>query len=289
MSVLKVWRDACGGRGEGGGWYGMAEEHEFVGHQVHLIFDWKKVRGSRRRLAGMLLVAAGAHAGMFYLFRVVVPVDGRVVPPRSAMLHLPGEAAETVALVSALEDRFPGMWRRAESGAFERDLELLRGMVPPVFEKHEGGVTVLKPFGLPLVSRGLSAVVGPGQPLLPVLGGGESGGVVAAVEVGEEADGGEEVEAPRAQPSLALESGLDGRAVVTGPGWPERVIDETWPETAAIPFMLGVDAGGRVRYCLPVTPATGVDHEKLRGPLLGMRFAARPGTGVQWVTAAVRW
>jgi hypothetical protein len=207
----------------------------------------------------------------------------------SAMLHLPGEAAETVALVSALEDRFPGMWRRAESGAFERDLELLRGMVPPVFEKHEGGVTVLKPFGLPLVSRGLSAVVGPGQPLLPVLGGGESGGVVAAVEVGEEADGGEEVEAPRAQPSLALESGLDGRAVVTGPGWPERMIDETWPETAEIPFMLGVDAGGRVRHCLPVTPATGVDHEKLRGPLLGMRFAARPGTGVQWVTAAVRW
>lgn len=271
----------------------MADEHELVGHQPHLIFDWKKVRGSRRRLVGMLLVAAGAHAGLFYLFRVVVPVDGRVVPPRSAMLHLPGEAAETVALVSALEDRFPGMWRRTESGAFERDLELLRGMVPPVFEKHEGGVTVLKPFGLPLVSRGLPAVVSLGQPLLPLLGGGESGGVVAAVDAsagaGEEADGGEEVEAPRAQPSLALESGLDGRAVVSGPGWPERVIDETWPETAAIPFMLGVDAGGRVRFCLPVTPATGVDHEKLRGPLLGMRFAARPGTGVQWVTAAVRW
>ena len=137
----------------------MADEHELVGHQPHLIFDWKKVRGSRRRLFGMLLVAAGAHAGLFYLFRVVVPVDGRVVPPRSAMLHLPGEAAETVALVSALEDRFPGMWRRTESGAFERDLELLRGMVPPVFEKHEGGVTVLKPLGLPLVSRGLPAVV----------------------------------------------------------------------------------------------------------------------------------
>jgi hypothetical protein len=111
----------------------------------------------------------------------------------------------------------------------------------------------------------------------------------ASAGVGEEADGGEEEEEMRAQPSLALESGLDGRVVVTGPGWPERVIDETWPETAAIPFMLGVDAGGRVQYCLPVTPATGVDHEKLRGPLLGMRFGARPGTGVQWVTAAVRW
>ena len=271
----------------------MADEQELVGHQPHLIFDWKKVRGSRRRLVGMLLVAAGAHAGLFYLFRVVGQVDGRVVPPRSAMLHLPGEAAETVALVSALEDRFPGMWRRMESGAFERDLEWLRGMVPPVFEKHEGGVTVLKPFGLPLVSRGLPAVVSQGQALLPVVGGGESGSVVAAVDVsagaGEEVDVGEEEEVPRAQPSLALESGLDGRAVVTGPGWPERVIDETWPETASIPFMLGVDAVGRVRYCLPVTPATGVEHEKLRGPLLGMRFAARPGTGVQWVTAAVRW
>lgn len=271
----------------------MAEEHELVGHRPHLIFDWKTVRGSRRRLVGMLLVAVGAHAGLFYLFRVVVPVDGRVVPPRSAMLHLPGEAAETVALVSALEDRFPGMWRRTEGGVFERDLELLRGMVPPVFEKHEGGVAVLKPFGLPLVSQGLPAVVGQGQALLPLVGGGESGAVVAAVDVaagvGEEVDGGEEEEEMRAQPSLALESGLDGRAVVTGPEWPERVIDETWPETAAIPFMLGVDAGGRVRYCLPVTPATGVEHEKLRGPLLGMRFGARPGTGVQWVTAAVRW
>ena len=103
----------------------MGEDTEATQHQGHLIFQWKRVGWTRRRLLLALLLAAALHGGMFYLFRVVNPAIVRTAPPRQTMLHLASDQPETKALVSAAEDRFPGMWRREAGASWERDVAAL--------------------------------------------------------------------------------------------------------------------------------------------------------------------
>ena len=79
-----------------------------------------------------------------------------------------------------------------------------------------------------------------------------------------------------------------GRAIVQQPVWPDKLTDDSWPASGSVPFMLGVSPGGRPDYCLPLSPATGVDLEALRRGLMGMRFSPAGG-GMQWLKMAVRW
>jgi hypothetical protein len=145
----------------------------------------------------------------------------------------------------------------------------------------------LKKFPLPLVPQALPPGVQAGSPLLPAV----SAPVVVPVpaDVPGAVLGEDDPVVPRPVPSLVVESGLGRRELLRMPTWPDDLMDETWPETASVPCMLGVDAAGRVSFCLPVTPASGVDHGKLRDVLLQMRFAVDPGAGMQWVMVAVRW
>ena len=50
-----------------------------------------------------------------------------------------------------------------------------------------------------------------------------------------------------------------------------------------------LDRYGRPDYCLPLSPATGLDLEALRRALLTMRFSPPAGGRVAWVSVAVRW
>lgn len=266
----------------------MGEQTEATQHHGHLIFQWKRAGWTRRRLLLALLLAAALHGGMFYLFRVVNPAIVRTAPPRQTVLHLASDQPETKALVSAAEDRFPGMWRREAGASWERDVAALAKVVPSAFGAEQRPMAELKPFPLPLLPQALPPGVQAGSPLLPAV----AAPAVAAVPVAAPAAGAatdEEPELPRPVPSLVVESGLGSREVLRMPSWPDDLVGEAWPETAAVPCMLGVDAAGRVAFCLPVTPASGVDYGKLRDVLVAMRFSTEPGAGIQWVMVSVRW
>ena len=267
----------------------MADETPVTPHHQHLIFQWKPVRGARRRLAVALLLAGAAHAGMFYLFRVVPGNGARTQPPRLAMVHLVEGDPATRALVNAVEDRFPGTLLRSPDAALDRDVAALAAVVPPLSLRGDRAPGELKPYNQPLVPAALPPSVVPGQVLMPPL---EGWGRAAspAVPAPDVADAGEE-ELPAVRPSPSVQVSPAGRPrqVIREALWRDGTVDETWPETASIPFMLGVNAAGRPVWCLPLVPVSGVDLEALRGPLMEMRFEPKPGAAVEWVEADVRW
>lgn len=267
----------------------MGEDTEVTQHHGHLIFQWKRAGWTRRRLMLALLGAAVLHGGMFYLFRVVNPPMVRPAPPRRTVLHLASDQPETKALVSAAEDRFPGLWRREPGDSWERDVAALAKAVPPPFGGGQRPMASLKPFPLPLVTQALPPGVQAGRPLLPAVSAPAAPAAPTLPEAAPAAAADEEPELPRPVPSLVVESGLGPREVLRMPSWPDDLVGESWPETASVPCMLGVDAAGRVAFCLPVTPASGVDYGKLRDVLAAMRFSTDPGTGIQWVMVSVRW
>ena len=240
-----------------------------------LIFDWRPQRGVRRRLAMWLLVVAAGHAALFYLFRVAPPLASRMPPPQHAVLYLPPADAEVRALLSAVDDRYPGSVLRSEDYALHADMAALAKATPPSAPSWAGHLPELKKFPQPLVPQDLPGLLQPGEPLLP------------------------EMEPPPALPasgpgtvrrvlSVVLEESPGGRTVVLQPAWPDKLTDDTWPASGSVPFMLGVPPGGKPEYCLPLSPATGVDLEALRRGLMGMRFSPAGG-GVQWLKVAVRW
>jgi hypothetical protein len=240
-----------------------------------LVFDWKRERGVKRRLAMWLLVVAMGLAAMFYLFRVTTPVAARKPPPQQAVLYLPAAEPEVRALLSRIGDRFPGMMRVSAEDSTALDLQALTKVTPawqPTWAAHRA---VLKPFPLPPVPQELPPVFTPGSALLPQ----ES-------PASELPPAGEKV---KPSPFLAVDSAEGGRTVVRQPVWPEQLTDETWPLTGSVPFMLGLDRHGRVEYCLPVSPATGLDLEAIRRVLTAVRFSPVSAGGLQWIHVAVRW
>ena len=280
---------ACGGRPAVAGATEMADETPPTPHHQHLIFHWKPLRGARRRLAAALLLAGAAHAGLFYLFRVVPGNGARTLPPRLAVVQLVEGDPATRVLVNAVEDRFPGTLLRSPDAAWARDVAALAAVVPPLFPRGEGSSGELKPYNQPLVPEALPPSVVPGQVLMPPLEGVERA-TPSTVTAPELVDSGEE-EPPvvRPRPNVQVSAAGRARRVTRKAAWPDGLVDEAWPETASIPFMLGVDAAGRPVWGLPLVPVSGVDLEALRRPLMEMRFEPMPGAAVEWVEADVRW
>lgn len=240
-----------------------------------LIFQWERDRGVRRRLVLWLFVVAAGHAAIFYLFRVTASAPARKPPPQQAVVFLPADDAEVRTLLSAIDDRYPGAVLRPEDYTLEADMEALAKMTPrsePSWATHQ---PALKPFPQPLVPSSLPGLMQPGEPLLP-----ETGSLPPLPP----SPAGPLVRLP----SVVLDEAGGARSVVQSPAWPVPLIDDTWPASGNVPFMIGVDPSGRPAYCLPVSPATGVDLELLRRHLMEMRFNTGGG-GLQWIRVAVRW
>lgn len=241
-----------------------------------LIFQWKRERGVKRRLAMWVLVVAAGHAALFYLFRVSTPLAARKNPPQQSVLYLPPDEAAVHELFSSLDDRFPGAVLRSEDYALAPDMAALAKAVPPVAPSWDARRATLKPFLQPVVPQDLPALFQPGEPTLPVDG---LHSPVAAPPA---------TPAPKV-PFAVVESGSTARIVTTPPRWPDKLIDD-WPASGNVPFMLGINRLGAPDYCLPLAPATGdIDQESLRRSLLTMRFTPVPSGGLEWVTVAVRW
>lgn len=241
-----------------------------------LIFNWRPQRGVRRRLAMWLLLVAAGHAALFYLFRVAPPLASRKPPPQHAVLYLPPADAEVRALLSAVDDRYPGTVLRSEDYALNADMAALAKVTPPSAASWAGHVPELKNFSQPLVPEELPGLIEPGDPLLP-----ESGPPPALPAPG--------AESARPVLSAVLDEPPGGRAIVQPPPWPEKLTDDAWPANGSVPFMVGISRNGRPEYCLPLSPATGVDLEALRRGLMSMQFSDVPGGGLQWLKVEVRW
>jgi hypothetical protein len=222
-----------------------------------------------------LLVVAAGHAALFYLFRVAAPLTSRKPPSQHAVLFLPPDEPAVRSFLGALEDRFPGALLRSEDHDLRSDMAALAKAAPPSEPLWASHRPALKPFTEPLVPQELPALVQPGEPVLPEIETGELPAVPAAEPV-------------RPVLSVVVDEAPGGRVVEQPPRWPEKLVDETWPVAGSVPFMLGVGPNGRPEFCLPVSPASGLDLEALRRPLMAMRFTPKAG-GLQWITVVVRW
>jgi hypothetical protein len=247
-----------------------------TGEPPPLIFEWKRERGVRRRLAMWLLVVAAGHAALFYLFRVAPPLTSRKPPPQHAVLFLPPGESGVRSLLAALEDRFPGAVMRSEDHDLKAAMAALAKVTPasePSWSTHR---PALKPFPQPLVPLELPAFVQPGDPVLPEAA---APPALAAPPPGR---------IPPV-PSAIIDEAPGGRIVTQPPGWPENLIDDTWPAGGSAPFMLGIARTGKPEYCLPLSPAGGLDLEALRRPLMAMKFNPVTTGGLQWINVVVRW
>lgn len=259
----------------------MAEETASVprpaGEPPPLIFEWKRPRGVKRRLAAWLIVAAAGHAALFYLFRVAPPVVSLKPPPRQAVLYLPPSDASVGSLLSALDDRYPGALVRSEDYTLKADMEALAKITPPFVPSWAAHRPALKPYPQPFVPQELPGLIQPGEPFLP------------------EPDPELLTPPPSAKkaapvPSVVIDESPGSRTIVQQPVWPEKMIDETWPGSGSVPFKLGLTRTGRPEYCMPLSPATDVNLDALRRILLDMRFnSVTGGPQWQWITVEVRW
>lgn len=254
----------------------IASAPRLTGEPPPLIFDWRRPRGVKRRLAAWLIVVAAGHAALFYLFRVASPVVSLKPPPQQAVLYLPPLDSEVRTLLSAMDDRFPGALLRPEDYTLKADMEALAKATPPSVLSWASHRPALKPFPQPLVARELPPLIQPGEPLLP--------------EATTEALSAPASEKAKPEPFVVTDENPGGRTATRQPAWPEKLTDE-WPPSGNVPFKLGLARNGRPEFCLPLSPAaTGVDLEVLRRALMGMQFnAVTGGPPWQWITVAVRW
>jgi hypothetical protein len=254
-----------------------ANTPRLTGETPPLIFEWRRPRGVKRRLAAWLVVVAAGHAGLFYLFRVASPVVSLKPPPQQSVLYLPPLDSQVKTLLSAMDDRFPGALLRPEDYTLKADMEALAKATPPSVPSWASHRPALKPFPQPLVARELPPLIQPGEPLLPD----------APLEA---LAGPPASERAKAEPFVIIDENPGARTVVRPPAWPEKLTDE-WPPAGNVPFKLGLTRNGRPEYCLPLSPAaTGVDLEVLRQALMGMQFnTLTGGPPWQWITVAVRW
>ena len=240
-----------------------------------LIFQWKRERGVKRRLAMWVLMVTAGHAALFYLFRVSPPLVSRKPPPQQSVLYLPSSDPLVQDLFTSLEERYPGALLKSEDHDLKADMAALAKATPAAVPSWDAHRAVLKPFPQPLVPQELPPLLQPGEPLLPA---------VASPPALAPPPGGKAVRSP----FVAIEGGA-GPPVARQPSWPDKLMDDTWPTSGSVPFMLGLDRYGRPDYCLPLSPATGLDLEALRRALLTMRFSPPAGGRVAWVSVAVRW
>jgi len=239
-----------------------------------LIFQWKRERGVKRRLAMWLLVVAAGHAGLFYLFRVSPPLASRKPPPQQAVLYLPPNEPGARELLRVIGDRYPGAVLKSADHDLQSDLATLSKVTPawePVWAAHRA---VLKPFPQPVVAQELPALIQPGAPVLPE----EPPAPLPAYP---------EVKKPA--PLVVADVPTDGRRIASQPAWPDKLVDDTWPISGSVPFMLGVNPSGRVEFCLPLSPATGINLEAIRLAMVDMKFETSSTGALEWINVAVRW
>jgi hypothetical protein len=244
-------------------------------HAPPLIFQWKRERGVKRRLAMWILVVAAGHAALFYLFRVSPPLASRKPPPQQSVLYLPPGEPGVQELLSALDDRYPGAVVRSEDYTLASDMAALAKAVPPVAPSWDARRAALKPFLQPVVPQDLPALFQPGEPLLPSVASSSSPPPPAG-------PGSPNV------PLVVVDSGGAARTIISQPRWPEKLMDD-WPDSGNVPFMLGVGRDGTPEYCLPLSPAIRIDLETLRRALLTTRFNQATTGGLEWITVAIRW
>ena len=222
-----------------------------------------------------VLVVAAGHAAIFYLFRVTASAPVRKPPPQQSIFFLPTADAEVRSLLSVIDDRYPGAVLRPDDYTLKADTEALAKITPPSEPSWAAHRPALKPFPQPIVPWELPGILQPGEPALPEW----KSPPPPAAPAGP---------ATPASPSIVLDELPDSRPILSNPAWPDKLIDDTWPASGNVPFMIAVDPAGRPTYCLPLSPATGVDLELLRRHIMELRFTPSGG-GLQWLHLAVRW
>ena len=237
-----------------------------------LIFDWKRVRGVKRRLAAFLIVAAAGHAALFYLFRVVPAVSNQKPPQQQAVVYLPASEPSVRSMLSALNDRYPGSVVRSEDYTFQADLAALASVIPKPAPVWSGPRAALKNFTQPLAPQEMPRLMPPGDPFLP-----ESSPPPPLIP------------APVAQTGSAFSLTCDdSRAIAVPALWPENFPGETF-STRSVTFMVALDRHGRPEHCMAMSAGSNDALESLRSSLMAMRWEARPEAVQQWVTVHVRW
>ncbi len=253
-----------------------ASAPRLTGDPPPLIFDWRRPRGVKRRLAAWLVVVAAGHAALFYLFRVAPPVVSRKPPPQQAVLYLPPSDAAVRTLLGALDDRYPGALLRPEEYTLKADMEALAKITPPAVPSWAAHRPALKPYPQPLVSQDLPGLFQPGDPVLPWND--------PELPLSTGAEPGKSASAP----SVIIDEFPGERTLVRQPEWPDKLFDELPSGSAS--FKLGVLRSGAPEYCMSLSPAAGVDLEAVRRVLMGLRFSPVGGGGQwQWITVTVRW
>jgi hypothetical protein len=241
-----------------------------------LIFQWKRTRGVKRRLAAFLLVAAAAHTALFYLFRVVPSVSTRTPPQQHAVVYLPPQDPEVRALLSAINDRYPGAIVRTEDYTRQADLAALAAVTPAAEPSWMLRRAVLKPFTQPLAPQEMPRIMSPGDPLLP-----ETAAPPLTLAVATEAE--------PLQPYAVPEN--TERTVNVAAAWPAGVLEGSTP-SGNVAFMVAVNRHGRPEYVFPLATAGGVDIkvlQALQSGLMKMRWEERPTAAAEWITVHVKW
>jgi hypothetical protein len=181
------------------------------------------------------------------------------------------------AVLGSVDDRWPGSVQKSSDYALHHDMAALAKVTPPLDASWAAHRATLKPFPQPLAPTELPDLVPAGEPWLP------------EIEPAPALSGPDTHTPVRREPSVVVEELPATREIVQPAVWPANLIDDSWPAGGSVAFMLGVGRDGRPEYCLAHSPATGVDPESLRGPLMKMRFAPAAGGGIQWLRVAVRW
>lgn len=257
-----------------------------------LIFDWRPVRGGRRRLIFWLAVATGAHLGFFYLFKVVLPPASRSLPPEREALFLAASSPRAERVLRSAQDRVPGLQDRSslDDPEYERLGALVRDY-QPTWKSH---VATLRPMPEPDVKNALPSLMsGSAAVLLPELPENPNAtGAPARVSLPPSAAPGADSAAPVPPPPapyVSVLTGLNDRPLLEQPSWPTGIFEENPTDREGAPFMIAVDPQGRVVSCLAMDSPAGLDPERLRPVLLGLRFAPAERETRQWGRIEVKW
>jgi hypothetical protein len=253
-----------------------------------LIFHWEPVRGVRRRLLGWGLLCTLAMAGLFYFLKVPALPSRAGPPPQQSMTYLPGETPPVRALLSALQDRFPSSLLEAPQRDIAADADAIAALIPAWKPAWSAPFSELRPFAHPLMPTALPAASDLfGKTMTPLA---TSDPLPGAVIAGWHHPPTAESPAPPPLPAPVVveRSPLTPRTIEHTPTWPSTTFDESWPTSGSVPFILGIDATGRVVYCWSDQPQEGRLHESIRRRLVEYRFSASH-EALTWWQVVVQW